>query len=97
LRWAGKATSSDEKQGMYSRLLQDPQTPRGIRMAALKGLLSVAHHRPGGAEKQAAIILEVLAGKDRDLWGVALKQVGRIPEGGVAKLAAGLAKLSPPA
>ena len=66
-------------------------------MAALKGLLSVAHHQEGGAEKQAKIILDTLAGKDRDLWGVALKEVGRVPEGGVVKLAAGLAKLPPAA
>ena len=97
LRWTEKATSGDDKQRIYSMLLEAPHSPRPIRMAALRGLLAVTHHQPGGDEKQAAIILDVLGGNDRDLWSVALKQIGRAHEGTVVKLAAGLAKLSPAA
>jgi type 1 glutamine amidotransferase/HEAT repeat protein len=96
LRWAEATTNLDDKQAIYTLMLNDPQASRSIRMAALKGRLATTRQQKGGLKKEEAIILDVLAGNDRDAWSVALKEAGWACGVGPG-LAAELAKLSPAA
>ena len=59
-----KEGNAKEATAIYKEL-SNPQQPRPVRMAALRGMLDSA------GEKRAAIIAEMLAGNDRDVKTIA--------------------------
>ena len=59
-----KEGNAKEATAIYKEL-SNPQQPRPVRMAALRGMLDSA------GEKRAAMIAEMLAGSDRDVKAIA--------------------------
>jgi len=73
---------------MYKQLYHQDE-PRGVRLAALKGVLATAGDRAG------AMVLEFLGASDPAVRRIAIEQAAGVSAEAVRQLAAGLPKLPP--
>ena len=83
-----KEGKAQDAAAIYKQL-NSKDEPRGVRLAALKGVLATADDQAG------TMILGILAGDDADARKVATGQIGCLSAEAAKSLAGGLAKLPP--